>query len=146
MPTAVPLGSFRVPRHRISTCVVLFDEKGRVLLVHLNYGDRSWSLPSGMLDHGEFIEDGAIREVREETGIIATMKQVIGLYHSVEKRQLVVAFLGTIKGGKLKKRTNETTDAMFWEPDLIPEQLRGVHKQVIKDALKRKPHAKVRVL
>ena len=46
-------------------CVVRDD--GRVAVVHRpRYDD--WSLPKGKLDHGETFEDGALREVFEETG------------------------------------------------------------------------------
>jgi 8-oxo-dGTP diphosphatase len=46
--------------------VVLRD--GRVLLVHRpKYDD--WTLPKGKLEDGESWEDGAVREVREETGL-----------------------------------------------------------------------------
>ena len=41
---------------------------GRVAVIHRpRYDD--WSLPKGKLDAGESFEDGALREVEEETGI-----------------------------------------------------------------------------
>ena len=46
------------------------DESGapRVLLVHRpRYDD--WSFPKGKLDPGETIEEAALREVKEETGL-----------------------------------------------------------------------------
>jgi len=40
----------------------------RVLIVHRpRYDD--WSFPKGKLDAGETVEEGALREVREETGL-----------------------------------------------------------------------------
>ncbi|HSB09968.1 MAG TPA: NUDIX hydrolase [Blastocatellia bacterium] len=50
--------------------VVIDDKAGvrRVLLVHRpRYDD--WSFPKGKLDPGETIEQAALREVREETGL-----------------------------------------------------------------------------
>ena len=45
-------------------------EDGRVAVIHRpRYDD--WSLPKGKLDPGESFEDGALREVEEETGIRA---------------------------------------------------------------------------
>ena len=137
---------FKFPLHRISTCVVIQDDEGKVLLVHLNYGDRSWSLPSGILDHNEGVDAGAVREVREETGLQVEITGVVGLYHVLAKHQLVVAFRAAVTGGELVRKTNETTDAMYWSADLLPERLRGVHKRVIEDAVKQKKRAKVRII
>jgi 8-oxo-dGTP diphosphatase len=41
---------------------------GRIAVIHRpRYDD--WSLPKGKLDPGETFEDGALREVEEETGV-----------------------------------------------------------------------------
>jgi 8-oxo-dGTP diphosphatase len=44
------------------------DEDGRVLLVKPNYRDH-WSLPGGILEHGEPPHVGCAREVAEEIGL-----------------------------------------------------------------------------
>jgi 8-oxo-dGTP diphosphatase len=44
------------------------DETGRVLLVKPNYRDH-WSLPGGVLEHGEPPHVGCAREVAEEVGL-----------------------------------------------------------------------------
>jgi 8-oxo-dGTP diphosphatase len=47
---------------------VVIRDDGRIAVVHRpRYDD--WSLPKGKLDPGESFEDGALREVEEETGI-----------------------------------------------------------------------------
>lgn len=48
--------------------VMVFDAGGRVLLLHDSSVDR-WDLPGGHLKDGEGAEDGARREVAEETGL-----------------------------------------------------------------------------
>jgi 8-oxo-dGTP diphosphatase len=47
---------------------VVVRDDGRVAVIHRpRYDD--WSLPKGKLEDGESFEDGALREVFEETGI-----------------------------------------------------------------------------
>jgi 8-oxo-dGTP diphosphatase len=47
---------------------VVVRDDGRIAVIHRpRYDD--WSLPKGKLDPGESFEDGAVREVLEETGV-----------------------------------------------------------------------------
>jgi 8-oxo-dGTP pyrophosphatase MutT (NUDIX family) len=53
--------------------VLLLDPEGRVLLFRFALGGLApfWATPGGALDAGEDFENGARRELREETGIDA---------------------------------------------------------------------------
>ena len=49
---------------------LIVRDDGRIAVIHRpRYDD--WSLPKGKLDPGESFEDGAVREVLEETGVRA---------------------------------------------------------------------------
>lgn len=50
---------------------------GAVLLVHRSKYD-DWSFPKGKLEEGESWEDGALREVEEETGLRCTIGVEVG--------------------------------------------------------------------
>jgi 8-oxo-dGTP pyrophosphatase MutT (NUDIX family) len=51
---------------------------GKVLLVHRpRYDD--WSLPKGKLEQGEDWGEGALREVREETGLDCVLGEEVGV-------------------------------------------------------------------
>jgi 8-oxo-dGTP pyrophosphatase MutT (NUDIX family) len=60
--------------------VVLTDEGGRVLLFHAVTDDVGpagwWELPGGGIDQGESYLDAALREIREETGLVLDPAQV----------------------------------------------------------------------
>ncbi|WP_433120604.1 NUDIX hydrolase [Micromonospora sp. CA-246542] len=61
--------------------VVVIDDSDRVLLFHTRDPDHPrlgtwWELPGGGMDPGETYRETAVRELREETGIIVTASQV----------------------------------------------------------------------
>ena len=55
-----------------AAAAIITDEAGRLLLVKPNYRDH-WSLPGGILEHGEPPHVGCAREVAEETGLKITV-------------------------------------------------------------------------
>ena len=58
--------------------VVIF--RGKVLLLYKNYKNKyeGWVLPKGTVEDGEEFKETAIREVREETGVSASIIKYVG--------------------------------------------------------------------
>jgi 8-oxo-dGTP diphosphatase len=65
---------------------------GRLVLVHRpKYDD--WTLPKGKLDPGESFEDGALREVEEETGLRCRLvRELPQTEYSVRGRPKIVRY------------------------------------------------------
>ncbi len=55
---------------------VVFNPQGQVLLIRDRQG--YWCFPKGHLDVGESLEQAALREVEEETGIRGAIRQKLG--------------------------------------------------------------------
>ena len=78
--------SVRIPNIelvRAAGGVVVRD--GLVLLVHRPAYD-DWTLPKGKLEEGESWEDGALREVEEETGLRCELGEEVGRTRYVDSR------------------------------------------------------------
>ncbi|MGM7722543.1 NUDIX domain-containing protein [Metabacillus sp. Hm71] len=64
---------------------IVQNEKGEWLVVKKKYGGLKgkWSLPAGFVEQAETIDQAVVREIREETGIIAKVESVIGIRSGV---------------------------------------------------------------
>lgn len=58
--------------------VVIF--RGKILVLYKNYKNKyeGWVLPKGTVEAGEDYKETALREVREETGVAASIIKYIG--------------------------------------------------------------------
>jgi len=81
------------------------DEK-IVLIKRANdpYKDQ-WALPGGIMDDGETIEQTAVREAKEETGLDVKLVKLLGVYSMPGRdprgRTVSLLYVATVEGGIL---------------------------------------------
>lgn len=101
--------------------VTIISRQREVLLVRRanqpGYG--LWSLPGGYVDRGEVVEEAAMREMLEETGLIVDVDGLVGIYSEQGKPVIVAAFSGTERGGQLVSGP-ETLEVGFFALDSLP--------------------------
>ncbi|MFN1834515.1 NUDIX domain-containing protein [Balneola sp. MJW-20] len=118
---------------RLRVCGVLIKE-GKMLLVKLRSpvtGKEVWTLPGGGLKFGERISQAIRREVREETGLIVTVGELIHInefiknnFHAVELYHMVMLTSGKLKTGsdpEWSKDDQIILDTGFFGPDEMKE-------------------------
>jgi 8-oxo-dGTP diphosphatase len=105
-------------RTRVGAYVVCV-RGGSVLLSRFTRSAR-WSLPGGGLDHGEPPEDGAVREVEEETGYRVALGALLGVHSSLwaggEVHALQIVYRGEVVGGELRDEVGGSSDRAEWVP------------------------------
>lgn len=124
------------PRFVVAALVFL-AEGDSLLLVKQSYGEQYWSLPGGAVEFGETIEQAAIREVREETGLEVRIKRVIGMYVKPADESLAVTFKGEIVGGSIQQTTDETSACQYWPMNQLPELTRAHLRERVADYRRR---------
>lgn len=100
-------------------CLIVKDEKillaKRGIEPQLGY----WNLPCGFLENLETIQQGACREVFEETGAEVELQNLHTVYNLPHANQVYLIFKARIVGGKLQE-TLESTAIQFFDADQIP--------------------------
>jgi 8-oxo-dGTP diphosphatase len=113
--------------------VFVFIQRGKsILLVRQNYGHQFWSLPGGVMEKGETIEQAAIREVREETGLDIHLGRLIGVYSKPSEAAIALTFAGVVTGGNLKA-DHEVMQVDYFPINKLPENIRDHLRQRIDD-------------
>jgi 8-oxo-dGTP pyrophosphatase MutT (NUDIX family) len=113
------------------------------MLLMLRADTQTWGLPGGGMNVGESIEECALRECFEETGIQASITRLVGLYsnknmlidYGDQVAQIVAAhFSGTVIDGMLSKST-ESIRCNWWSRDEAEQlQLFPFHRARIDDS------------
>lgn len=101
--------------------ITIISREGKVLLIRRanqpGYG--LWSVPGGYVDRGEVVEEAAIREIREETGLEVEIDLLLGLYSEAGRPVIVAAFSGNERGGELEPGP-EALDLGFFALENLP--------------------------
>jgi mutator protein MutT len=96
-------------------------EDGRVLLVRRGTEPMlgQWSLPGGMLEVGESLTAGVVREVREETGLMVEPLELVELLDRIHREgervryhYVIADYLCRVVGGELIAASD--ADAVRW--------------------------------
>ena len=122
--------------------IVIDEESGspRVLLVHRpRYDD--WSFPKGKLDPGETVEQAAVREVKEETGIkCRIIRELKTLRYQVRSKgqvrpKVVHYFLMERVSGKIRVPGAEVDKASWFDLDKAARKLSYNRDRKLLDSL-----------
>jgi ADP-ribose pyrophosphatase YjhB (NUDIX family) len=107
------------PRLVVTTLPI--TDAGEVVLIRrgIEPGLGSWAQPGGFLEVDETVNQGAIRETWEETGLIVAPGEIVGLYTRLEAAVVTIAFEARIIGGTAAP-TPEATEIRAYAPEVIP--------------------------
>lgn len=117
--------------------VVITSEEGVVLI---RRGSEpfagQWALPGGFVEVGETVEEAAIREAAEETGLAVEVARLVGVYSDPERdprgHNVSVAFLARVLSGELSAATDASEVALI-DPSSV--ELAFDHGRIVNDAL-----------
>lgn len=123
------------PRNPYPTVDVIVEVDGGIVLIERDNEPRGWALPGGFVDYGERVEDGARREVQEETGLSVQLTALLGVYSAPDRdprqHNLSVTYVGRAEG--TPRGADDAARAEVFSLDALPEPLCFDHAQILAD-------------
>ena len=116
----------------VAVGAIIEDEQGRILLVkHVpqrgGFWQGKWICPGGKLELGEAIEEGIMREVKEETNLEITLTRPLIPFDRIVKEGgetklhvIYIDYLAKLVGGELKP-ASDIGEAIWVQKEDLPQ-------------------------
>jgi 8-oxo-dGTP diphosphatase len=116
--------------------IELVDRPGRpIILIERLNPPLGWAIPGGFVDVGERIEDAAMREAAEETGLEVHLLALLGLYSDPARdprgHTVTAVYVAEARGEP--RALDDARSVRIVQPDALPDQLAFDHAQVLAD-------------
>ncbi len=116
------------------TVDIIIDVDVKVVLIERANEPYGWALPGGYVDYGESLEQAAVREAKEETGLDVTLTGQLGAYsdpaRDPRQHNISVVFTATATGNPVGG--DDAKQAILYEKDKFPELLFD-HAKILND-------------
>jgi ADP-ribose pyrophosphatase YjhB (NUDIX family) len=114
-------------RNPVPAAGVILDGRSGVLMVKRKFAPAAgaWCLPAGFMEYGETPERCAVRELREETGIVARLVGLVGVYAGVDDpraRTVLILYAAERTGGRLKPG-DDAIEARYFPASRLPRRI-----------------------
>jgi 8-oxo-dGTP diphosphatase len=115
--------------------IIIEMEKQGIVLIERKNEPRGWALPGGFVDYGESLEQAAVREAREETGLDITL---LGQFHTYsapgrDPRQHTISTVFVARGSGSPRAASDAAHTGVFLEGSLPAPLAFDHARILQD-------------
>jgi 8-oxo-dGTP diphosphatase len=124
----------QVYRNPVPTVDIIIEIKGAIVLIKRKNPPYGWALPGGFVDYGESYETAALREAKEETGLVVKNLQQFRTYSDPNRdpRQHTASTVFIAQADTHPTAGDDAAEAALFTEANIPD-LAFDHAQILSD-------------
>lgn len=124
-------------RNPFPTVDVIIEVGDRIVWIERANPPAGWALPGGFVDRGESVEQAAIREAREETGLDIQLRELLYVYSRPNRdpRQHNMTTVFVAGADSTPTGGDDAAKAILTPADKPPQPLAFDHREILDDYL-----------
>ena len=117
------------------TVDLIIEIEDGIVLIRRKNRPFGWALPGGFVDYGESLEDAAVREAKEETGLDVRLVRQLHSYSEPDRDErfhtITTVFIATTEG--VPQAADDAADVGIFRRDELPDDIAFDHRDILSD-------------
>ncbi|GAB4388657.1 MAG: NUDIX hydrolase [Thermodesulfovibrionales bacterium] len=125
-------------RNPVPTVDIIIEYQGGIVLIARRNPPLGWALPGGFVDYGETLEEAAVREAREETGLSVELTRQFHTYSDPRRdpRGHTISTVFVARGTGSLRAADDAAEAGVFTEGSLPGDIAFDHRGILEDYFK----------
>jgi len=132
--------TIRQYKNPLPTVDIIIEVEAGIVLIKRKNEPLGWAIPGGFVDYGESLEEAAVREAREETGLNVRLIRQFHTYSDPKRdpRFHAISTVYIAKAQGVPKAEDDAQDAEIFDRHNLPADIVFDHRKILEEYFKGK--------